>query len=101
MTLNEAIYNIKQAQCIPYKHETLTFIIQKLKGRNGMIQNKLDLAAETIEQIKRLCGEALIDEIEREQLLAYLESINQIIRYYERITPMIEWREEVECGTEM
>lgn len=59
-----------------------------------MIQNKLDLAAETIEYIKRICGEALIDDVEREQLLAYLESINQIIRYYERITPMIEWREE-------
>ena len=94
MTINEAIYNIKQAQCIPYKHETLTFIIQRLKGRNGMIQNKLDLAEETIEQIKRICGEALIDEIEREQLLAYIESINQIIRFYDRITPMIEWREE-------
>lgn len=96
MTINEAIYNIKQAQCIPYKHETLTFIIQRLKGRNGMIQNKLDLATETIEQIKRICGEALIDDLEREALIAYLESINQIIRFYERITPMIEWREEVE-----
>lgn len=97
MTINEAIYNIKQAQCVPYKHETLTFIIQRLKGKNSMIQNKLDLAEETIEQIKRLCGEALIDEIEREQLLAYIESINQIIRFYERITPMIEWREESDC----
>lgn len=96
MTINEAIYNIKQAQCVPYKHETLTFIIQRLKGRNGMIQNKLDLATETIEQIKRICGEALIDDLEREALIAYLESINQIIRFYERITPMIEWREEVE-----
>ena len=96
MTINEAIYNIKQAQCIPYKHETLTFIIQRLKGRNGMIQNKLDLATETIEQIKRICGEALIDDLEKEALIAYLESINQIIRYYERITPMIEWREEEE-----
>ena len=97
MTINEAIYNIKQAQCVPYKHETLTFIIQRLKGRNSMIQNKLDLAEETIEQIKRICGEALIDDLEREALIAYLESINQIIRYYERITPMIEWREENDC----
>lgn len=94
MTINEAIYNIKQAQCIPYKHETLTFIIQRLKGRNGMIQNRLDLAEETIEQIKRICGEAFIDGSDRETLLAYLESINQIIRFYERITPMIEWRDE-------
>jgi predicted nuclease with TOPRIM domain len=37
-----------------------------LKGKNGMIQNKLDLATETIEQIKRLCGEALIDESDRD-----------------------------------
>ena len=99
MTLNEAIYNIKQAQCVPYKHETLTFIIQRLKGRNGMIQNKLDLATETIEQIKRICGETLFDEGDKEQLLANIESINQIIRFYERITPMIEWRDE--DGAEM
>ena len=96
MTINEAIYNIKQAQCIPYKHETLTFIIQRLKGRNGMIENGFDLATETIEQIKRICGEALIDDLEKEALIAYLESINQIIRFYDRITPMIEWREEEE-----
>lgn len=96
MTLNEAIYNIKQAQCVPYKHETLTFIIQRLKGRKSMIQNKLDLATETIEQIKRICGEALIGESDREQLLANVESINQIIRFYERIEQMIEWREAEE-----
>ena len=96
MTLNEAIYNIKQAQCIPYKHETLTFIIQRLKGRNGMIEIGFDLATETIEQIKRICGEALIDDLEKEALIAYLESINQIIRFYDRITPMIEWRGEEE-----
>ena len=100
MTLNEAIYNIKQAQCIPYKHETLTFIIQRLKGKNGMIQNKLDLAAETIEQIKRICGEAFDYIGDKDSLLGYLESINQIIRYYERITPMIEWRDESD-GAEM
>ena len=93
MTINEAIYNIKQAQCIPYKHETLTFIIQRLKGRNGMIQNKLDLATETIEQIKRICGEAFDYIEDKNSLVAYLESINQIIRYYERITPIIELEE--------
>ena len=100
MTINEAIYNIKQAQCVPYKHETLTFIIQRLKGKNGMIQNKLDLATETIEQIKRICGEAFDYTEDKESLVAYLESINQIIRFYDRITPMIERREE-EDGTEM
>lgn len=94
MTINEAIYNIKQAQCIPYKHETLTFIIQRLKGKNGMIQNKLDLATETIEQIKRICGEAFDYVEDKDDLNAYLESINQLIRFYERITLMIEWRNE-------
>lgn len=96
MTINEAIYNIKQAQCVPYKHETLTFIIQRLKGRNGMIENGFDLATETIEQIKRICGEAFDYTEDKNSLVAYLESINQIIRFYERITPMIEWREEEE-----
>ncbi len=59
-----------------------------------MIQNKLDLATETIEQIKRICGEAFDYIGDKDSLVGYLESINQIIRYYERIAPMIEWREE-------
>ena len=38
MTKGEAINNIKQAKCVPYKHETLAFIIDIIKNANECIR---------------------------------------------------------------
>ena len=37
MTNEQAIYNIKQAKCIPHKHETLTYVIQALQADGDLI----------------------------------------------------------------